>query len=533
MPLETSMRWEFSDWETYEEFAFDADPTPVTKTMSWASSSVLKGKLRGIVFTALLQALRERDAVTDLTNFALPDAGIIPSILGDITYPTNSGATIIADWVEAFDTFFFNLVGSYINHTDEGGDWDGKIDIDYTWRPPVWTPETLLVELGDSEWVDTDLPLASWAHQRYRAINLLRWGYDTSSIHFRKQNEELFGELYLPWATGEGIGEFRDDKPPTLTDPLVYPFAGPGSAAAEFEYADVLHEIEDVGGTSSWWLASFSCGTALGEPANNSIATLTTSVDYTGNTNIYVGASIKINNNPAWVPPPGQLMPFPDIRGHIIEVTPTKITFVRRSGNGTYLDPNYLSGTFQTLVYTYPWEEMLDWRNDDLVTYPDPDLTLGGETASSTMENLAAKQVRRWNDNAPIKSWHHSTPTTWLKDQAAELSETIQYTSGFTFKVCVGFVPETLTPGSQATLPERYDEGVLRITSSDTTLTVPAVLPTDLVPYIGISNFSEPSLPFQPPLLATTYAYTGYRNWGLRNILVYYKFNVPDGFKFQ
>lgn len=62
------------------------------------------------------------------------------------------------------------LIPEFINHTDSGGDWSGKVGI------PEWTKSGILTFLGQYEVEINRLYVsADWAKQQYDILNLLKW----------------------------------------------------------------------------------------------------------------------------------------------------------------------------------------------------------------------------------------------------------------------------------------------------------------------------------------------------------------------
>ncbi len=61
--------------------------------------------------------------------------------------------------------------GTYLNHTDSGGDWSGGTDLDLK----LWTIADILSEISEARIGVTKHFSADWEIQQYKMLNLLRW----------------------------------------------------------------------------------------------------------------------------------------------------------------------------------------------------------------------------------------------------------------------------------------------------------------------------------------------------------------------
>jgi len=156
--------------------------------MTWATnwvSSEGKGKLLKVALNDLRGALNGRCLAVYRT---------VPANCSAI----GTGDIILSSWFSAFQSEITTLIGLYVNHTDNGGDWDGETTI------PTWTESDIITVIGDSERYDapTDpLISAGWMYQQYNIINLLRWARGTAGYQSPWQiKESAIGVTPLPWS---------------------------------------------------------------------------------------------------------------------------------------------------------------------------------------------------------------------------------------------------------------------------------------------------------------------------------------------
>ncbi len=120
--------------------------------MDWGSR---QGKLLYPAYKMISKAVDERN---DALN---------PSAQGDSAATLARGpGKIYKGWFGPVSAPF----GSYVNHTINGGDFDGLEVIS------MWTEIAILAAIGDSSLIPTpEIPQADWCLQQYKILNLLRW----------------------------------------------------------------------------------------------------------------------------------------------------------------------------------------------------------------------------------------------------------------------------------------------------------------------------------------------------------------------
>jgi hypothetical protein len=152
--------------------------------MTWDSnwvSSEGKGKLLKVGLNNLRGAINQRMEGANLT------------LSGSVT-TISSGELIPSSWFSAFQSEINRLFDNYINHNDNGGNWDGIAPAS---AAPLWTEASMLTQIGAASRVaaPTDpLISASWMYQQYKIINQLRWrreyrtGFSGSNGAYRTAN---------------------------------------------------------------------------------------------------------------------------------------------------------------------------------------------------------------------------------------------------------------------------------------------------------------------------------------------------------
>ena len=79
---------------------------------------------------------------------------------------------LTSGWYLAFHSNISDLIPQYLNHTDNGGDWTGKLTF------KQWTESDIITAIGDEERYPVPTAghlLDKWIIQQYKIINLLRW----------------------------------------------------------------------------------------------------------------------------------------------------------------------------------------------------------------------------------------------------------------------------------------------------------------------------------------------------------------------
>ena len=111
---------------------------------------------------ALIEAINER---CDVTGVAKPYTEL-PKLHNSY------------DVTETIENKINRLIPSFVNHTDNGGNWDGQTSI------PNWTKNDMLTQLGEAEINSSRLMsnISEWALQQYRLLNLMRWTQTQDAI---------------------------------------------------------------------------------------------------------------------------------------------------------------------------------------------------------------------------------------------------------------------------------------------------------------------------------------------------------------
>ena len=152
------------------------------------SDGLFGGKQLFTTMTALRNALIERLTAVDDT------------IPGTIPAPTQN-KLIDESWLDAFQSEITALIPQYVNHTINGGDFEGEVTI------PNWSEATLLASLGESRVAVPEIYRADWAKQQYDIINLLRWlkvgvnSYNVDTVLFDKKDVNSG----VSWADAESL----------------------------------------------------------------------------------------------------------------------------------------------------------------------------------------------------------------------------------------------------------------------------------------------------------------------------------------
>lgn len=79
--------------------------------------------------------------------------------------------------MQAFHSTISSLIPGFVNHTDNGGNWDGQTTI------PNWTEATILTSIGDASRLaisQLSPDTKAWFVQQYKILNLLKW----TQIHY-------------------------------------------------------------------------------------------------------------------------------------------------------------------------------------------------------------------------------------------------------------------------------------------------------------------------------------------------------------
>jgi len=142
---------------TWGSYSTD-DPAYPAGTLDWSSDAALRGQPPLILFEAVRQAYVQRlgplGSATPVLLSACPDVG----------YDAQAWDRVLAlgsAWT---------LAASYVNHTDNAGNWHGESSI------PEWSEATLLSALGDATRLPTTTRhTAAWLRQQMRVIDLCRW----------------------------------------------------------------------------------------------------------------------------------------------------------------------------------------------------------------------------------------------------------------------------------------------------------------------------------------------------------------------
>jgi hypothetical protein len=155
----------FTDWTACTD-----DGTGQAFALNWTADT---GLLPWIHLEAIRQAIAERYAAAGLT------------LTGVLASPLAVGSVNLYGIGTAIDAAITALIPAYVNHLDNGGDWEGQ-----TTCAPVWTSATILAAIGVASRItvgNLGTPLsAAWARQVYALINLLRWAigfYDDYQEH--------------------------------------------------------------------------------------------------------------------------------------------------------------------------------------------------------------------------------------------------------------------------------------------------------------------------------------------------------------
>jgi len=155
--------------------------------MTWATnwdSSEGKGKLLKSALNDLRGAMDERcDAV----------GRTVPANCPVIA----TGDLVLSSWFSAFQSEMSTLITTYIDHTDNGGDWDGLATI------PNWTVANILTELGETRVDAPTDPLISapWLYQQYKLLELLRWDKISATLGTTGQTKQYLSNI--SWADCE------------------------------------------------------------------------------------------------------------------------------------------------------------------------------------------------------------------------------------------------------------------------------------------------------------------------------------------
>jgi len=137
--------------------------------MDWTSADTLRLQPLANVLEAIRLAIRERQLA----------AGLTPSGYFVETYDLHLlPAKTFADAVQSAMT---DLITRYVNHTDNGGDWNG---VAFSALAPAWTAAALIeaIEAESRLTPDRLSPVDAWAFQQYQMLNMLRWTKHTSII---------------------------------------------------------------------------------------------------------------------------------------------------------------------------------------------------------------------------------------------------------------------------------------------------------------------------------------------------------------
>jgi len=100
----------------------------------------------------------------------------IPAILNTVV----AAGRLTATWLAAFQSEITTLIDSYVNHTDNSGNWDGSIT-----APPNWTGPDIITTIGDASryTAPTVQQLTDdWIIQQFNILNLLKWVNVTSQL---------------------------------------------------------------------------------------------------------------------------------------------------------------------------------------------------------------------------------------------------------------------------------------------------------------------------------------------------------------
>jgi hypothetical protein len=132
-----------------------------------------KGKLPLQSFNQLQAAIKERCQAAGVS---------VPSIFNaDMVKMTDM---LPDNWFSTFQSTMSSLIGSFVNHANNSGNWTGQITI------PNWTEATLLTAIGDGSRKSAPSAMshricASWCYQQYEMLNMMRWiqKLSTSNTH--------------------------------------------------------------------------------------------------------------------------------------------------------------------------------------------------------------------------------------------------------------------------------------------------------------------------------------------------------------
>lgn len=133
--------------------------------------SARQGKLLYPAYEMLRLALVERCTASSTS---------VPVVLQTARAP---GRIYIDTWFASFHSTMSTLITAFVNHTDNGGNWNGIVPGS---AAPVWTEAAILTAIGDASRVPiVDIPTGAWSLQQYKILNKLLW---TKKATFAPQN---------------------------------------------------------------------------------------------------------------------------------------------------------------------------------------------------------------------------------------------------------------------------------------------------------------------------------------------------------
>lgn len=146
------------------------------------AATEFRGKLPMQSFNQLRGAIAERCNASGTS---------IPAGLAADKSKFDLAGTFFADFQSTMST----LIPKFVNHTDNGGNWDGQSTI------PNWTEATMLTAIGDAARLPapSSIKAAAWCFQQYEMLNMIKW------VH----NNNLVGSFPTPYMWWPGYNKVQ------------------------------------------------------------------------------------------------------------------------------------------------------------------------------------------------------------------------------------------------------------------------------------------------------------------------------------
>lgn len=253
-----------TDWTSFS----DTDGT--SGTLDWSLSAIQQNPTIYYYLEAIRQAVNERRLIQ---RPAYTVSNLFPELPGKNTptmwkYTSGAFAGIQAAYNILYDPYAIvqsnysalNVFNQFVNHKDHGGDWTG---VDQGTVPylddsvaPIWTPTTMLADIGDDHYyyttAETAVPLALQLKQAYEICRRLLWVRPGNNTYAGPGQYWSLSRQYYPIANGtmyfrDGVVERADSTHDRETDW--------GLLTASYN-AGAWAEVSAV--TSNYWAASLT-----------------------------------------------------------------------------------------------------------------------------------------------------------------------------------------------------------------------------------------------------------------------------------